>query len=1018
MRQVKNSYLDKFILSKLKFLPFVLLGLTPILWFWGRGSALINGVDTNFPLDPKLWLSKRFFVWNDDLNAGVDFSSSVAGIFFHFIQVIPQILGANLQGVEAFSLLFWFAAIVCTSFYFACTVFGKRFIAIVVFVVLYSFNIYLFNTWENVKVANISLIASIPLGLAILQRLKDKRFTYRSSILIIILCGLLLSGSGINPAYFLCFLFVVLLYYLGLLVSCLQWKEVKERTKDLSFFLCLLIIVNLFWILPTGGFILQNVRSERSIDAAGYTNWLDSLSENTSILNVMRVQGAWDWYAYDSVTGLPYYIPYSLNYFHKIPFLAFSFLLPVLLIVSLVFQEKKLKNFYFPFALMFVLGIFLGAGTHLPTGDIYRVLANKVPFFSLFRSPWYIFTPLVIIAVAGLVSMLFIRLERSEYKGFKFKYTIWFFVVILTVGNLFYNYPLVTGRIFRPGRDDTFYINFPKHVFETKQWLDQRGEERILTYPDDEIEKFTWKYRGVESILQLATDKEFIFSPLNSPDAPTPRIARELYLMIKKGELTAAQSLASKLSVTALFEKGDQPSLSFQLPEGVKEKLLARFADWSFYKFPSGNTNKKIFVSDLIYVNNQDQDVYPKVMSVLDSDILLTNEKDRVLKSRLGKNNLLGFALKSTNLQEREAQEFVLGKSILSNRLTQRNPSTVTFEIDIPSRGYYKPALETYRLEDFGISPNEDLHLKHNSQETVWVAERSDDSFVYYSPVLLESGLNRFSITIQNRNLVGRAKVLGDFHQEGLGEFKVLGEETDAYLEILNRDTQDTSAVFPVNLFNPLQTYVVQLKYRQIYGNNASVLVGQNNSSTLIKVNVERLPNYPEWNYFSFYYQPVTTDSVMKVALVAPQTPDPLGTKISYGDLQVYKVFTNSLVFLEEKPLIRDTSTTNFKKLSPVLYKGKVEDVRGPHFLVFDENYSPGWQLTIISPDGKRRVVDNDHISANLFANAWYVTQSGQDYEFEIYYKPQNLLIVGAWGSATGIASLLLLNLSRKRTKT
>lgn len=1008
MKHWKNNF------RYLKFLPIILLGLTPVLWFWGRGDILINGIDTNFPLDPKLWLSKRFYVWNDDLNAGVDFSSSIAGILFHLVQVIPQVLGSSLQGSELLSLLFWFSTIVGTSLFFAYTIFGKRLIPVAVFVILYSLNIYLFNTWENVKVANLSLVASLPLGLALLQRLRDGRLSYFSGFPLIALCGLLLSGSGINPAYFLCFLIISFLFYLGSLGVRGDRYEIKKRTLEFSFFLGILILVNLFWILPTVDFISQNFRSDKSIDVAGYTNWLDSLSKNTSILNIMRVQGAWDWYAYDSTTGLPYYIPYSLNYFHRIPFLFFSFFLSALVIISLIFREVRYRHLYFSFALMFILGVFLGVGTHLPTGDIYRILVNIVPFFSLFRSPWYIFTPLVTLAIAGLVSLLLIKLERINYKGLKLKYAVWSFGLILIIGNLLYSYPLLTGKIFRPGRDDTFFISFPSYVFEAKQWLDENKDDRILTYPDDEIEKFTWKYRGVESILQLLSNKEVLFLPLNSPDAPTPKIVKELYLLIKKRELTAAEALAAKLSTSLLFEKADQPSLSFQLPAKMKENLLVKFGDWLFYKFPSGNSNEKIFISNSTHTTSQDSNAYPKIMSTLENKTLLTNENDSVLKTLLDVSNLSGFAGKATNIQEKNALSFLGSESFLSNRLKQRDLTQVTYEIDIPNKGYYKPVLEIYKLEDFGISPQENLSLKHNKQETIWTVEKVDDSFVYYKPFFLENGVNTFSLNIQSKNLVGVNQFLGDFYKEGQGEFKVLGKETDIYLEILNKDTKDTSAVFPISTFDPLQMYLIQLKYKQIYGNNASVIVGQNTQNTLIKVNVERLPNYPEWNYFSFYYQPVATNSVMKVGLIAPQTSDPLGTKISYGDLQVYKVFSNSLIFLEEKHKSENTGKATFTKVSPVFYKGKVENAAKSHFLIMSENYSPEWQLTLIDSTGKAITMDKEHLSANLFANAWYITNSTGTYNFEIYYKPQRLFVIGFLISLSSIIVSIIIFLYNK----
>src|SRR5258708_22248313 len=84
----------------------IVLSLTPIFWFLRRPGVIIDGVDTNFPLDPSIWFHRRFFVWTAVSNGGADFSASTAGTFFHFLQFLPFKLGLPLQFVELFSLLF------------------------------------------------------------------------------------------------------------------------------------------------------------------------------------------------------------------------------------------------------------------------------------------------------------------------------------------------------------------------------------------------------------------------------------------------------------------------------------------------------------------------------------------------------------------------------------------------------------------------------------------------------------------------------------------------------------------------------------------------------------------------------------------------------------------------------------------------------------------------------------------------------------------------------------------------
>jgi len=99
-----------FLKRKWLYLVLIALSLTPIIWFIGRGNVLINGVDTNFPLNPWVWFVRRLYAWNDVSNAGMDFSFGTSGLFFHFVQVVPFLLGFSLQSVQLLSLLFWFSS--------------------------------------------------------------------------------------------------------------------------------------------------------------------------------------------------------------------------------------------------------------------------------------------------------------------------------------------------------------------------------------------------------------------------------------------------------------------------------------------------------------------------------------------------------------------------------------------------------------------------------------------------------------------------------------------------------------------------------------------------------------------------------------------------------------------------------------------------------------------------------------------------------------------------------------------
>ena len=173
------------------------------------------------------------------------------------------------------------------------------------------------------------------------------------------LVGVLLSGSGINPAYFISFYLILMIFLISLLISGDNPVSKFKILRDFGGVGLIIFLVNLYWILPTLNFIFGNIAPSGSIDKIGFHNWIDSLSKNTSILNIMRMQGAWDWYAFDSTTNLPLYIPYALNYFYRLPFILFSFLLPFLAILSFFQRKNNKENYLFvSFGIMLLVGVF------------------------------------------------------------------------------------------------------------------------------------------------------------------------------------------------------------------------------------------------------------------------------------------------------------------------------------------------------------------------------------------------------------------------------------------------------------------------------------------------------------------------------------------------------------------------------------------------------------------------------------------------------------------------------------
>ncbi|MFA5770942.1 MAG: hypothetical protein WC894_05620, partial [Patescibacteria group bacterium] len=677
--------LIKSLLKYKNLILIILFCLTPLIWLAGKGNdVLINGLDTNFPLNPFIWFQRRFFVWNNIVNSGQDFSSGTSGMFFHLVQVIPYFLGFSLHYTELISILFWFSLVAFSSYLLSGSLFPRNYWARLTLVILYTFNIYLFNTWENIKVSNLSLYAALPLLFWILFSLLQRLFSYRRGFLYLTGLAIIVSGTGINPAYFSVLLLAIVLF--GVIFSLGHLRDGIGRDVITSSFLALVVVigVNLFWILPLAHYLIgQGVSGLSDI---GYTDWLNSLSKDTSLINVMRLQGAWDWYIVDSY-GMPSYLPFALNYLYKFPFIIFSFVPPLLAFISLIFAKNDKKDWYFFAGILMLLGIFFGCGSHPPTGDFYLFLSQHIPLFSFFRSPWYIFTPFLTIAYAILIALLVERVMMF----FRGKWQIFTKLVLLGfwVGYLLYNYPLITGKIFRPGRDDSYYVKFPDYLWQARDYLIQKSQSpdfgRIITYPDDQLETFAWGYRGTDSILGLFSDVEFISPTFTNGSKDSTKILETFYRKIKDGEYESAKSLLPLLGVNNLFIKRDTTTNSH-----IPEELISDSPDksiigrWVFIN--EDNQTAKVFSPAYLYAD------YSEFVAMVGASSALPPRSVVV-------NGLGDSEVEKTNLGKKSLYLNEILQSPEENLSTNENRY---FNFEVPEQGEYQ-----IYVEKRGVSPGE-----------------------------------------------------------------------------------------------------------------------------------------------------------------------------------------------------------------------------------------------------------------------------------------------------------------------
>lgn len=978
----------KLIFKYWQIVVLTLFCLTPLIWFLGRGDALINGLDTNFPLDPITWFYKRFFVWNSSFNNGADFSSSVSGMFFHFIQLVPFLLFKNLQYAEMFSLVFWFSLVVFSAHYFSGVFISRNKVVRLIFVLIYSFNIYLFNTWENAKVSNLALIIGLPLFLGLVHQYIQLNLSKERFLISAVIFSIIVSGAGINPAYFFTIIFALLIYtvcFSLFFIGSNQFKKVWLAFFSLS---SILVLVNLFWIFPLTNFLFFNKRVVNLSDI-GFTNWLDSLSENTSILNILRLQGAWDWYAFDA-SGFPLYIPYALNYLYNPLFIIFSFTLPVLAITSLIFRYESKRKIYIFFATLMLLGIFLGVGSHEPTGVLYKYFVNKIPMFSLFRSPWYIFTPLLLIAYAGLISLLIDFLFKKEFN----KIFIYSGCLVFAICYLLYSYPLVTGKIFRPNNDG-FYVNFPEYVFDSKKWLDaNESNSRLIIYPDDQLERFSWGYKGTESIIGLLSNVEFVGASFNVQDKIFNNLIEQLYVHLKKGEYDSAFSIMSSVGVNTIFNKNDSagslaPKINDIAISNGFNVDINKFGEWSFITLNS-DVNQKVYSPKLIYVNSSEENTYPFIAGLLTNQaIVINNKNDKVLDKHIQNTSISFMEAKNT-----------------SNKDAQTDPNQ-KYLLNVSKSGDYYLAIDKKGLahaSDIKISSNPQIDFSSSLL-------KQTDAFFIYGPITLP--INNYTLDVKYPE--HKPTILTDSYTDIIDFSDLRGGELPVNLKntivLFNSNTYAKKVIFPVINFDPYLNYLFEFDYRYFYGSVPFVSYLQLTDTANLKSSSESVGSSFDWDKRIISIKPVPVASRMQLMFELPANYYGNKSKMYLENLKLSKIYDNRIFLIEEdkKNTLTNYPNVEYKKISPVEYEVNVKNIKDNYFIVFLESYSSDWVMKTNNNNGTPY-----HFKANGYANGWLVPDVGEDQKLVIYYRPQKYYYIGLSVSVLTIMATIIFVIYRK----
>lgn len=470
-----------------------LAALIPISWF--EPDRIIFKGDPVMTLDPARSFIERWSLWPAKNNLGYEPSITIASVIHQFIQAIPVWLGGDDRLSEMWHFSFWFVLPGLTMAVFIRALADRLAIsrwAVPVAVIFYLFNLYRLALFGDNN--HFEVYAAVPLLFYWVTIAIRPKSDWRRPAIGFGLSTLLAAQAGTNPPQYLMIWLAV-----GIYGSILTLADRHNWRSALNFWLLALattVIVNLFWVLP---FALTLLR-QSGLSSGANLDWLSDLSKHTSLPRVLRLIGAWGWF--DNWRGEPY-APYAAIY--QQPFWWQLAIIPAAFSLLFLAFRRAWNRYSLALLVIGCLAIIFSQGTHPPSGRLFEWAAKNLPFFWIFRSPWYKFTNLTAFSYAALIGLgigyLMTYLSSLRSTGWRFWLAPIILVVVMALPPVL-AHPLVTGRLWTTEQEvsnlSPDIIPYPTHIRRAADWLNsQPGNTAVALLPYQGASIYSWGYSSL-----------------------------------------------------------------------------------------------------------------------------------------------------------------------------------------------------------------------------------------------------------------------------------------------------------------------------------------------------------------------------------------------------------------------------------------------------------------------------------------------------------------------------------------
>lgn len=529
----------------------------------------LAGHDSGLPLNAKNFFISRLYAWDDRIGLGQDNSHLFGSLTLHGIDYLSALIGGTLDSGNWFNLFFWLSMVFLASFIFAYQfreLFGKYFPFI--YPILITFNFYLFQSIFILERAKYSILVGILLFLTIVFKLVDKKISLlKASILSAFVFFLFNGGSLLGlPLYGSLFVIIFCLLFYFLLIGLVSKKftDFIILLKFLSIFSFFLILLNSYQIFPYGSSFLEKSYISFSGGVNTSRDWVNYISQNTSLINLFRLQGVPTWWSSHNVIN-PEHL-YSYIYLKNPLFIIISFVFPILAISSFfIINQSKQKKILLLFLVVTLFSMFFVSGTHSPFGFIYGLLYDFVPGFFIFRTPFYKFAGGFFIAYSFLLTVFIsLGLEKlvkiSKFSQNKKNIFGFFLSFLIICGWIGYHYNLLSPvKVFSWKNEDSTRLVIPKYVWEFNNWANKNiNNERILLLPqmNRSTDSYEWGYWSQSPITYSLLSKSAVINEQSLKNEEEVLVSN-LYKALTEKDQTYFLNISEKLNIRFLVIRKD-----------------------------------------------------------------------------------------------------------------------------------------------------------------------------------------------------------------------------------------------------------------------------------------------------------------------------------------------------------------------------------------------------------------------------------------------------------------------------